>query len=233
MVYIPPLVKNECKNNSFSDISKYQIFMDAVSVINCSMFTGIIECTGTIVEIISSNNNLSFWIESPLSAGFSVDQSISHNGVCLTVEVVKENTHKVTAIEETLKKTNLQHWKKGTVVNIERCMPMNGRLDGHIVQGHVDTTAICEHIETLAGSWQYTFRFDKQFAHLVIEKGSISMNGTSLTCFNVTDSSFTVAIIPYTYEHTNIQYVQQGDIINIEFDIIGKYISRMHQLQRS
>ncbi len=195
------------------------------------MFTGIIECTGIVKSIVTKESNLTFVIESPLSNTFSIDQSISHNGVCLTVELVSNNQHQVTAIAETLKKTNLQNWKVGTVVNIERCMMMNGRLDGHIVQGHVDTTAICKEVIAQSGSWEYTFEFDEKFAHLVIEKGSISINGISLTCFSVTEKSCKVAIIPYTFEHTNIQYLQTGDLVNIEFDIIGKYISRMQQLQ--
>ena len=196
------------------------------------MFTGIIECTGLIEGIETKGTNATFWVSSPLAAELKIDQSLSHNGVCLTVEEVKGNLHRVTAIEETLRKTNLGNWKIGTLINLERCMLMNGRLDGHIVQGHVDAMAICKRKLTLEGSWEYTFEFDNQFAHLVIEKGSISVNGISLTCFNVTQSTFTVAIIPYTFEHTNMQQLQEGDIINLEFDIIGKYVQRMVQINK-
>jgi riboflavin synthase len=192
----------------------------------CRMFTGIIETTGIIKSIEKQGTNLSFYIESGLSAGFKPDQSISHNGVCLTVESVSGNVHRVTAIEETLQKTALGSWKEGAVVNIERCMQLNGRLDGHIVQGHVDTTAICTGITDKTGSWEFTFEIDKRFAGLVIEKGSISVNGISLTIFNISTTGFTVAIIPYTFEHTNMGRLQTGDYVNIEFDMIGKYVNR-------
>jgi len=195
------------------------------------MFTGIIETIGTIEAVISSGTNRTFWVASPISAEFSIDQSISHNGVCLTVEEIKNGQHRITAIDETLTKTNLRDWKKGTSVNIERCLQMNGRLDGHIVQGHVDTTAKCIEIKSKDGSREYTFHFDKKFASLIIEKGSITINGTSLTLFDITDNSFTVAIIPYTYEHTNIQFVQKDDEVNIEFDMIGKYVNRFMQFK--
>lgn len=195
------------------------------------MFTGIIETTGTIRSIESSGTNLSFWIECPLSHELKVDQSVSHNGVCLTVEAIEGNRHRVTAIEETLRKTNLGNWQEGSEVNIERCMPMNGRLDGHIVQGHVDTIATCMERKELQGSWEYRFTFPASFAHLVIEKGSISVNGTSLTCFDVTQNSFRIAVIPYTYEHTNIHAVKEGDVVNIEFDILGKYVQRMMEVR--
>ena len=191
------------------------------------MFTGIIECTGTVTAIEIKGTNQTFWIASPLSHQFKIDQSVSHNGVCLTVEEINGNQHRVTAIEETIRKTTLENWEVGTDINIEQCMAMNGRLDGHIVQGHVDCTAVCTQVKTLEGSWEYTFMFNEDFAHLVIEKGSISVNGTSLTCFNVTNNTFTVAIIPYTYNHTSIKQLQAGNEVNIEFDIIGKYVSRM------
>ena len=194
------------------------------------MFTGIIENTGIVNAIELNGTNATFWISSTLSSELRVDQSLSHSGVCLTVEEVKENLHRVTAIEETLRKSSLGVWKVGTLINLERCMLMNGRLDGHIVQGHVDATAICTKKVVFDGSWEYTFEFDKQFAHLVIEKGSISVNGISLTCFNITDNNFSVAIIPYTFEHTNMSQLEEGDIINVEFDIIGKYIQRMIKL---
>jgi riboflavin synthase len=197
------------------------------------MFTGIIEVVGKITAVESSGSNRSFWVQSPISGELKVDQSLSHEGVCLTVEAVENGKHRVTAIDETLKKTNLENWKEGKLVNLERCMAMNGRLDGHIVQGHVDATAICSNRKDLQGSWEYSFEFDSSFAHLVIEKGSISLNGTSLTVFNVSKNSFTVAVIPYTFEHTSISQVQVGDKVNIEFDIIGKYISRLSELNRS
>lgn len=195
------------------------------------MFTGIIENTGIIIDISTHGTNKTFWIESTLSPELKVDQSVSHNGVCLTVEGIKENTYQVTAILETLQKTNLNHWILGTEINLERCMLMNGRLDGHIVQGHVDCTATCISVTEKDGSWEYQFNFDKQFAHLVIEKGSVSINGISLTCFAVTDNTFKVAIIPYTYLHTNIKHIQAESLVNIEFDLIGKYVSRMAQLK--
>ncbi len=194
------------------------------------MFTGIIESTGKILSVTPKGTNLSFWISSPISNDCKIDQSISHNGVCLTVESVEDGKHLVTAIEETLSKTNLSDWKEGTEVNIERCLMMNGRLDGHIVQGHVDTTATCLERKTLAGSWEYTFQFPASFAQLVIEKGSIAVNGTSLTCFHVGIDRFTIAVIPYTFEHTNIKYVQAGTVVNIEFDILGKYVQRRAEL---
>jgi riboflavin synthase len=196
------------------------------------MFTGIIETTGTIEEVMSSGTNKTYWISSPLSREFKIDQSISHNGVCLTVEEIQGNRHRVTAITETLQKSNLGHWKAGDLVNIERCMLMNGRLDGHIVQGHVDTTATCINKKALDGSWEFRFRFPDQFGALVIEKGSISLNGISLTIFNVTGNEFSVAIIPYTFEHTNIQHITEGSVVNLEFDMVGKYINRIHQLNK-
>jgi riboflavin synthase len=193
------------------------------------MFTGIIESLGTIHSVETKGTNRTFWIESSLSPQLKIDQSISHNGVCLTVEEVKDNLHRVTAIEETLKKTNLGDWQPGDLVNLERCLVMNGRLDGHIVQGHVDATAVCLQRRELDGSWEFQFEFPKKFSHLVIEKGSISLNGTSLTIFNVKKSKFDIAVIPYTYEQTNIQSVKSGTRVNLEFDMIGKYVSRFLQ----
>ena len=191
------------------------------------MFTGIIESLGKIRSIDTNGTNKTFWVESSLTAELKVDQSISHNGVCLTVEEIKDNLHRVTAIEETLEKTNLGTWLPGDLVNLERCMVMNGRLDGHIVQGHVDATATCLTRTDEDGSWEYRFEFPKKFGHLVIEKGSISLNGISLTIFNVKKSRFDIAVIPYTYEHTNVQSIKVGDKVNLEFDMIGKYVSRM------
>lgn len=196
------------------------------------MFTGIIETTGTIQSIEQSGTNISFWVASSLANELKVDQSLSHNGVCLTVEAIENDLHRVTAIEETLEKTNLGALKIGSVVNLERCMQMNGRLDGHIVQGHVDSTAVCTEAITKDGSWEYRFEMDAAFASLIIEKGSITINGTSLTIFDLTNNSFKVAIIPYTYHHTNISNVQVGTVVNIEFDMIGKYVNRMAQLQK-
>ncbi len=196
------------------------------------MFTGIIETTGNIVATEWQGTNAIYWVKSDISIELKIDQSVSHNGICLTVDQLQPGMHRVTAIAETLSKTAAGDWKEGHVINLERCMPMNGRLDGHIVQGHVDVTAICTEVKTLSGSWEYRFRFDKQFAALIIEKGSVCLNGISLTVFNVTNDHFTVAIIPYTYSHTNIQYVQEGSLINIEFDIIGKYIQRIASLNQ-
>lgn len=190
------------------------------------MFTGIIECIGKVVSVSKYGTNISFWIQSPMSKELKIDQSVSHNGVCLTVESCGENSHSVTAIEETLKKTELHSWTEGTEINLERCMLMNGRLDGHIVQGHVDATAVCVERKNMNGSWEYRFRFPAEFAHLVIEKGSIAVNGTSLTCFNVGKDEFTIAVIPYTFEHTNINQVEKGSVVNVEFDILGKYVQR-------
>jgi riboflavin synthase len=194
------------------------------------MFTGIIESLGNIQALSSHGTNRTFWIESAISSELKTDQSVSHNGACLTVEEIKENMYRVTAIEETLKKTNLESWKVGDLVNLERCLIMNGRLDGHIVQGHVDTTATCTAREELEGSWEFRFEFPKKFSHLIIEKGSIALNGISLTIFNVKKTSFKVAIIPYTFEHTNIQSVLPGSQVNLEFDMIGKYVARMNSL---
>lgn len=197
------------------------------------MFTGIIESTGLVKEVIIKGSNRSFWIESRLSAEFRVDQSVCHNGVCLTIEEVSGNRHKVTAIDETLQKTNLEGWSTGSLVNLERCLQLNDRLDGHIVQGHVDTTGVCISIKEKKGSWEITFSFPKKFGSLIIEKGSICLNGISLTAFNVKKKSFTVAIIPYTFEHTNIKELKKGDTVNLEFDIIGKYLLRRLSLKEN
>jgi riboflavin synthase len=190
------------------------------------MFTGIIETIGIVKQVISSGSNKIFWVESSISSLLNTDQSVSHSGVCLTVEQVKENTHRITAIDETLRKTNLGTWREGTLVNLERCLQLNDRLDGHIVQGHVDTTATCTKRKEKTGSWEFGFAFPKKFAELIIEKGSVCVNGISFTAFNVKRKKFTVAIIPFTFEHTNIKDVQEGDIVNLEFDLIGKYLLR-------
>ena len=194
------------------------------------MFTGIIECTGKVVSVSKKGTNISFWIHSPVSGELKIDQSVSHDGVCLTVEALQEAMHCVTAIEETLNKTNLSGWVSDTEINIERCMMMNGRIDGHIVQGHIDTTAVCLERKDRDGSWAYTFQFPAAFAQLVIEKGSVAVNGTSLTCFNVGKNEFTIAVIPYTFENTNIRQVQKGSVVNIEFDILGKFVQRHLEL---
>ena len=195
------------------------------------MFTGIVEAFGKIASVEEKETNKIFWIESNISHELKIDQSVSHSGVCLTVDALQDGAHRVTTVAETLLKTNLGDWVENSLVNLERCMPMNGRIDGHIVQGHVDATAICLEQKDLHGSWEYTFLFDEQFAPLMIEKGSVCVNGISLTAYNVGDNTFTVSIIPYTYEHTNIQQVVKDSVVNIEFDMIGKYINRIHSLQ--
>jgi riboflavin synthase len=195
------------------------------------MFTGIIEDIGSVVKITTKNKNKTFWISSSICKDLKIDQSLSHNGVCLTVEEVNENIHKVTAIAETLQKTNLNEWKTGDLINLERCLQMNGRLDGHIVQGHVDATGTCKTRKETSGSWEFSFEFPKEFSHLVIEKGSICVNGISLTAFNVKKKSFSVAIIPYTFEHTNIKNVFPKSKVNLEFDMIGKYVTRLIKLR--
>ena len=195
------------------------------------MFTGIIETTGFVRDVIINGLNKTFWIESPLSTEFKVDQSVSHSGVCLTIEEIKGSQHRVTAIDETLKKTNLDTWVTGSLVNIERCLPLNGRLDGHFVQGHVDSTAICINRIEKGGSWELEIEYPEKFAELIIEKGSVCLNGISLTAFNVSKNSFTVAIIPYTFEHTNSKEIAKGSVVNLEFDLLGKYIQRKINLQ--
>jgi len=195
------------------------------------MFTGIVESSGIVKEVISNGSNRTFWIESPISQELKVDQSVSHNGVCLTVEELIGNSHRVTAIKETLEKTNLGDWSAGTIVNLERSLQLGDRLDGHIVQGHVDAVGICKSVIEKNGSWEYTFEFPKKFAALIIEKGSIAVNGISLTAYNVKRKNFTVAIIPYTFEHTNINKVTKGTRVNLEFDMIGKYLLRKLSLK--
>ncbi len=191
------------------------------------MFTGIIENTGVVTELNKNSGNLDLIITSPISHELRIDQSVSHNGVCLTVVEVKGNTHRVTAIEETLKRTNLGLLTVNDVVNLERCMKIGDRLDGHIVQGHVDQTATCLVVEEQSGSWLYQFKYIPSRNNLVVEKGSICINGISLTAFAAEGDTFKVAIIPYTYEHTNIHQVIKGSTVNLEFDVIGKYVARM------
>lgn len=195
------------------------------------MFTGIIENTGIIEQVTDTGSNKTFWISSSLASQLKVDQSLSHNGVCLTVEETNKDMHRVTAVDETLSKTNLGKWHKGYIVNLERCMPLNGRFDGHIVQGHIDTTAVCIEIADKNGSWVYSFDFGEAFSSLIIEKGSITLNGISLTLYNTGKHSFSVAIIPYTYENTNLKFLKKGDTVNIEFDVVGKYVNRILSLK--
>jgi riboflavin synthase len=191
------------------------------------MFTGIIETLGEVTDIISEGTNNHYIVKSNLSNELKIDQSVSHNGVCLTVVALSEDTHTVTAIEETLQKSNLNELKIGNKVNLERCMLMNGRLDGHIVQGHVDQTAVCIKRAELDGSWEYRFKYDSNSGNVTVEKGSVSVNGISLTVVNSDIDEFTVFIIPYTFEHTNLHEVIVGGTVNLEFDIIGKYVARL------
>jgi riboflavin synthase len=195
------------------------------------MFTGIIETTGLVTEVVTKGSNKIFWVSAPLSADFRVDQSVSHDGVCLTVEEIINGMHRVTAVDETLQKTNLSQWSPGSIINIERCLKADGRLDGHFVQGHVDTTGTCILRTEKSGSWEFVIEFPQSFAPLIIEKGSIAVNGISLTAFNVTTNSFTIAVIPYTFDHTSVRNLQVGDLVNLEFDMIGKYLQRKLSLQ--
>ncbi len=191
------------------------------------MFTGIIEGLGLVTDIQNEGSNRHFTLEGPFTHELKVDQSVAHNGVCLTVTEIEGKRYRVTAIEETLKRSSLGQWKVGDKVNLERAMLMNTRLDGHIVQGHVDTTAIVERIEEKDGSWEYHFRYPKAAGHVTVEKGSICVNGVSLTVVESGDDYFSVAIIPFTYEHTNFHQLKVGDMVNLEFDIIGKYVARL------
>lgn len=189
------------------------------------MFTGIIEQVGIVTNIAKEQENVHFTIETAFTGELKIDQSVAHNGTCLTVVSISGNQYVVTAIQETLDKTNLGSWNIGTKVNLERCMQLNGRLDGHIVQGHVDTTAVCTAIEYQSGSWKYTFRYETD--QVTVEKGSATVNGVSLTVVDSKPNEFSVCIIPYTYEHTNFHQLQVGDLVNLEFDIIGKYVARL------
>lgn len=190
------------------------------------MFTGIIESLGEIKSLNKEGTNVRAEIIATLLNEIKVDQSIAHNGICLTVEKINEDSYEVVAVKETIDKTNLSEWLVGEKVNLERCMKMNARLDGHIVQGHVDDTALVQSVIEEKGSWVYLFKLNKP-SKLIVEKGSICINGTSLTAFNVTDITFEVTIIPYTYEHTVFHQLRKGSQVNIEFDIVGKYIQRM------
>ena len=191
------------------------------------MFTGIIETVGEVISIREEGSNCYFKIGSVISNQLKMDQSLSHDGVCLTVVSESGNSHDVVAVRETLVSSNLGRWKVGDKVNLERSLTVNGRFDGHIVQGHVDQTAVCTAVKDEKGSWLFDFEYDREGDNATVEKGSIAVNGVSLTCFNSRENSFTVAIIPYTYEHTNFNGIHPGDPVNLEFDIVGKYVKKL------
>ncbi|MGH1385098.1 riboflavin synthase [Kordia sp.] len=198
------------------------------------MFTGIIEELGVITHLEREKENLHITVQSSLTNELKIDQSVAHNGVCLTVvdRNLDENTYIVTAIQETLEKTNLGTWQVNDRVNLERAMKLGDRLDGHIVQGHVDQIATCTAVKESNGSWYYTFEYDETLNNITIEKGSVTVNGTSLTVVNSEKNMFSVAIIPYTYSHTVFQYMKVGSIVNLEFDVIGKYVARLQGLSK-
>lgn len=190
------------------------------------MFTGIIEDIGLVEKIEQEQGNIHFTLSTGFTNALKIDQSLAHNGVCLTVVSIDFPFYKVTAIAETLQKTNLGNWERGTIVNLERCMQLNGRLDGHIVQGHVDTKAFCKQIEDQKGSWKFTFEYENP-KFITVEKGSVTVNGVSLTVVDSMEKEFSVCIIPYTFEHTNFHTLKVGDSVNLEFDIIGKYVAKL------
>ncbi len=192
------------------------------------MFTGIIETLGTVQEIKKDKDNLHITLASTITDELQIDQSLAHNGICMTVVAISKNLYTVTAIGETVKKTNISYWKTGDIVNLERAMKLGDRLDGHIVQGHVDQIGNCISALETNGSWHYTFEYDETFNNITIEKGSITVNGVSLTVVDSRNNQFSVAIIPYTFEHTNFQSFEVGTKINLEFDLIGKYISKLY-----
>ena len=194
------------------------------------MFTGIIESLGIIKDIQKENENLHITISSSITNELKIDQSVAHNGVCLTVIAIENDTYTVTAIKETIEKTNVGDWRGSDVVNLERAMKLGDRLDGHIVQGHVDQIGVCKSIEETDGSWKFTFEYDKTLNNLTIEKGSITVNGVSLTVVDSKINEFSVAIIPYTFQHTNFNTFKVGTKINLEFDVIGKYVTKLHRL---
>ena len=194
------------------------------------MFTGIIEDLGVVTDLRREDDNLHLTIKSNITTELKIDQSVSHNGVCLTVVSINENSYTVTAIKETLEKSNIGSLKTNDFVNLERAMKMNARLDGHIVQGHIDQTAVCTNIEDDNGSWIFTFEYDSIQNNITIEKGSITVNGVSLTVVNSKDHSFSVAIIPFTYDNTNFYKLKKGDVVNLEFDVIGKYVKKLFSL---
>lgn len=191
------------------------------------MFSGIVEALGEVVQLNKEKNNLHITVRSNFTHELKIDQSIAHNGACLTVVEIKEDNYTVTAIDETLKKTNIGLFNVGDKINLERCMKLGDRLDGHIVQGHVDQTAICRSVEESNGSWVFTFKYDPSQNNITVEKGSVCVNGVSLTVVNSQENSFSVCIIPYTFEHTNFKNIKEGTIVNLEFDILGKYISKL------
>ncbi|MEX0968487.1 MAG: riboflavin synthase [Bacteroidia bacterium] len=196
------------------------------------MFSGIIETMGKLQQVESHGENLRFLINCVLVPELKVDQSIAHNGVCLTVEAVHSDVYQVTAVAETLRKTNLHLLQPGHLINLERSVTLQTRLDGHLVQGHADTTARCTALTEAGGSWEFTFAHEPGPTHLIVEKGSVTVNGISLTAFNVSPGQFSVAIIPYTFEHTNLHLLKPKDLVNIEFDLIGKYVATVLQRQR-
>ena len=196
------------------------------------MFTGIIETLGIIKDLKKDNSNLTITVSSGITHELKIDQSVAHNGVCLTVIAINNGEYTVTAIKETIEKTNLADWKVGDLLNLERAMKLGDRLDGHIVQGHVDQTGICKSIEEANGSWYFTFEYGSNLNNITIEKGSITVNGVSLTVVNSKEKEFSVAIIPYTFEHTNFKNIQIGTTINLEFDVVGKYIARLYSLRQ-
>jgi riboflavin synthase len=196
------------------------------------MFTGIIEASAKVEKIDRDGSNINFTFSSAISPELNVDQSLAHNGVCLTVTAIQGQLYEVTAIDETLKRSNLSDLVIGDLVNLERCMPLNGRFDGHIVQGHVDSTAVCKQIKALNGSWEFTFEYPENTRQVTVDKGSITVNGVSLTVVHPADNVFTVCIIPYTYEHTNFKTIKPGTRVNIEFDVVGKYVARLLEIHK-
>jgi riboflavin synthase len=195
------------------------------------MFTGIIETIGSVKEIVKENGNLHVNIACDLTPELKIDQSVAHNGICLTVVAIKDNTYTVTAIKETIEKTNISDLKTGQPINLERAMKLGDRLDGHIVQGHVDQIGICNYIEETNGSWVFTFEYNSDYGNITIEKGSVTIDGTSLTVINSKENEFSVAIIPYTYENTCFKNYKIGTRVNLEFDVIGKYVKRLNDLR--
>jgi len=201
------------------------------SKIKRQMFTGIIETLGIIKDLKKQDGNLHISIESSLLNELKIDQSVSHNGICLTVVAIENNLYTVTAIQETIDKTNIGNWDINDVVNLERAMKLGDRLDGHLVQGHVDQIGVCKFIEETNGSWFFTFEYDVLLHNITIEKGSVTVNGVSLTVVNSKTNEFSVAIIPYTYEHTNFKFFKIGTKVNLEFDVIGKYVTKLYSIR--
>lgn len=196
------------------------------------MFSGIVEASGTVTDLRREQGNLHVSIRSPFTHELKIDQSIAHNGACLTVVEIRDDVYTVTAIAETLNKTNISSLKEGDIINLERCVKAGGRLDGHIVQGHVDQLGMCTEVREDNGSWIFTFEYDPSLGNITVEKGSVCVNGVSLTVVNSKENGFSVAIIPYTYEHTNFHTIKKGDKVNLEFDILGKYVARLLQKQK-